>query len=326
MKRLLAAAFALILAFPAAALAGPEYTFTLACHVADDSVLSQGFYGFAKDVAEKSGGRLQINVSTSAALGGQREIIENVNLGAIEMGLGESGLYANYIPAFGVMVLPFMHDSKEHFYAAVDGKVGKRLEELLEAQTNMKLISWLDGGGTRDVYSVTPLKSIDDLKGVKIRTPESPAFVAMFKAFNANPTTIAAPEMYTALQQGVVTAMEGTNETAVTYGIIGIAKNCLETRHIYNESSLVINKQALAELPQDLQKILLDCARKLSVDERALNDTLLRQFKQKMVDAGVVFVPIDREKAKQMVAGVYQDYIGNDASKQEIYDLLRAPR
>ena len=321
MKRTIMMLAVLAFAFSFAVRAA-EYTFTLACHVSDESVLSQSFHKFAKDVAEKSGGRLQINVSTAAALGGQREIVENVNLGAIEIGMGESGIYTNYIPAFGVMVLPFMHESKEKFYEAVDGKVGKRLEEMMAAQTNMRILAWLDGGGTRDVYSLKPIKSIEEMRGVKIRTPESAAFVTMFKAFNANPTAISAPEMYTALQQGVVDAMEGTYETAVTYGIVELAKNCLETHHIYNESSLVVNKDAFAELPADLQQVLLDCAEKLERDERALNDELLGKFKQRMLDAKVVFTPVDMEKAKAMVAGVYKEYIGNDASKQEIFDLL----
>jgi tripartite ATP-independent transporter DctP family solute receptor len=319
-------ALALGLAFPPAVPAAPDFTFTVATHVSDESVLSQSLHKFAEDVKAQSGGRLELNVSTAAALGGQREIIENVNMGAIEMGIGESGLYTNYIPAFGVMALPFMFTSKEAFYAAVDGKAGEHLGKLLAGQTNMHILCWLDGGGFRNVYSVNKLDSIEDLKGVKIRTPESSVFVAMFRAFNANPTAIAAPEMYTALQQKVVTAMEGTNETAVTYGVIDVAKNCLETEHIYNESSVIINKDALAELPEDLRAVLIACARKLAADERELNTTLLDQFKQKMVDAGVNFTPVDKNRAMDMVSGVYKEYIGGDAAKQEVFDLLTGAR
>ena len=322
MKRIITAVLSLALAFPLTAQAAPEFTFTVATHVSEESVISKSLHLFAEDVKAKSGGRLELSVSTAAALGGQREIIENVNMGAIEMGIGESGLYTNYIPAFGIMALPFMFESKEAFYSAVDGKTGDHLDKLLASQTNMKILCWLDGGGFRDVYSVNPLDSIEALKGVKIRTPESAVFVAMFRAFGSNPTAIAAPEMYTALQQKVVTAMEGTNETAVTYGIIDIAKNCLQTGHIYGESSLVINKDALAELPDDLRAVLLEAAKKLAADERELNTTLLTQFKQKMVDAGVTFTPVDKAKAKAMVADVYKNYIDGDAAKQEVFDLI----
>lgn len=312
--------------FSGLAAAEPEFTYTIGYHAADDAVMSKGFYKFADDVFKKSNGRLKINVSTGGALGGQREIIESVNLGALEMGEGESGLYANYIPAMGMLVLPFMFESAEDFYKAMDGKVGKRFEELMEEKTNMKVIAWLDGGGVRDVYSVKPLKSLADLKGLKIRTPESPAFVAMFKAFGANPTAISAPEMYTSLQQGVVDAMEGTAETAVTYGITDLAKTCLQTHHIYNEGSLVINKDAFNDLPDDLQKILLECAADMETYERNLNTQMVEDFKKNIVDAGIEIVPVNLDEAKQLVAPVYEEFIGGDPLKQEIYDLLREPR
>lgn len=321
MKRMVTVALALVMALAGVATAA-EFEWTLASHIAEESVQVRSFNRFAKSVAEKSGGRMLIHVSPGAQLGGQREIVESVNLGAIEMGMGESGLYSNYIPAFGIMVMPFMHSSREKFYEAQDGAVGAKLSAMLEEQTGMRIFAWLDGGGYRDVYSVKPIANIDGMKGVKIRTPESAAFVTMFKAFTANPTAIAAPEMYTALQQGVVDAMEGTYETAVTYGIMEIAKNCLETHHIYNESSVVVNKDAWAELPEDLQKIMLECGEEMKAYERELVVELDKGFRERMEKNNVKFTPVDMPRAKELVAGVYKDYIGGDKAKQEIYDML----
>ena len=321
MKRILLALFALtLLAVPVRAAA--EYTFTIANHIADEAVESRCFYFLADQVKERSGGRLQINVSTAAALGGQREIIEAVNFGAIEMGMGEGALYSNYHKAFGVMSLPFIHPSGEKYAAAVDGKVGKRLTKLLEEHTNMTIIAWLDGVRTRDVYTLNPIENLEAMKGLKIRTPQSPVYVATFRAFGANPTPISAPEMYTALQQGVVGGMEGTTETAVTYGISELAKNCLETHHIYNETSVVINRDALNELPEDLQKILKECAYEMVTLNRKESGIAGDKYKQQMLGTGVKFYPIDLAKAKEMVEPVYKEYIGGDAVSQEIFDLL----
>jgi tripartite ATP-independent transporter DctP family solute receptor len=299
-----------------------EYTLTIATHVADESEDSRTLYWLSDRVREKSGGRLQINVSTSAALGGQREIIEAVNFGAIEMGMGECGLYSNYDRAFGIISLPFVHSSPEAFAAAVDGEVGKRLNAIMEAKTNMSILAWMDGVRTRDIYSLKPLNGLDDLKGLKIRTPESSVFVATFRAFGANPTPISAPEMYTALQQGVVQAMEGTTETAVTYGIYELTKTCLESHHIYNEMSIVINRNALAELPVDLRKVLVECAVEMSAYSRKLSGGSTEGYKKRMREAGIKFVAIDREKAKALVALVYKEYLGNDPQLNEIFNLL----
>ena len=325
MKRTALTLLALVVLLSCAtARAAAEYTFTVATHVADESVESKSFYWLSDRVKEKSGGRLQINVSTAAALGGQREIIEAVNFGAIEMGMGECGLYSNYDRAFGIISLPFIHSSAEKFFAAVDGEVGKRLNDIMEKKTNMSILAWMDGVRTRDVYCLKPLKGLDDMKGVKIRTPESSVFVATFRAFGANPTPISAPEMYTALQQGVVQAMEGTTETAVTYGIYELAKNCLETHHIYNEVSIVINRDAMAELPDDLQQILRECAKEMTDYNRKLSAEASDGYKKKMLESGVAFEPIDLDRAKQLVASVYTDYAGNDKELKEIFDLLMA--
>lgn len=321
MKRILLALFVLTL-FAVPARAAAEFTFTIANHIADEAVESRTFYHLADLVKERSGGRLIINVSTAAALGGQREIIEAVNFGAIEMGMGEGALYSNYHKAFGVMSLPFIHPSSEMYAAAVDGKVGERLNKLMEEKTNMSVLAWLDGVRTRDVYSLNPLNKLEDMRGLKIRTPQSPVYVATFRAFGANPTPISAPEMYTALQQGVVGAMEGTTETAVTYGISELARHCLETHHIFNETSVVINRDAFNELPADLQKILRECAREMTEFNRRESGIAGDHYKQIMVSSGVNFVPIDSAQAKAMVADVYKEYIGGDPVAQEIFDLL----
>ena len=322
MKRTTLTLLALILAVCSATAHAAEFTFTIATHVADESVESRSFYWLSERVKEKSGGRLQINVSTAAALGGQREIIEAVNFGAIEMGMGESALYSNYDRAFGIMSLPFIHPSAEKFFAAVDGVFGERLNQLMEEKTNMSILAWMDGIRTRDVYCLTPLNSLDDMKGLKIRTPESPVYVATFRAFGANPTPISAPEMYTALQQNVVGAMEGTTETAVTYGIFELAKNCLETHHIFNEVSIVINRDAFNELPEDLQKILKECAYEMTKWNREQSAVASDNYKKQMEAANVKFVPIDIAKAKAMVGDVYKEYIGGDPKRQELFDLL----
>ncbi len=323
MKRIALVMLALVLPFAlSVARAGAEYTFTLATHLADDAVESRSFHWLAKRVLEKTNGRLQINVSTAAALGGQREIIESVNNGSLEMGMGENALYSNYDRVFGIMTLPFIHSSAEKYFAAADGEIGKRLNAIMEKKTNMTILAWTDGVRTRDVYGVKPMNGLEDLKGMKIRTPESPVYVATFKAFGANPTPIPAPEMYTALQQGVVTAMEGTTETAVKYGIYEIAKHCLETHHIRNECSIVMNKDALAELPADLQADLHASAREMVQYNRELSRTAGDEFKNKMLASGITFVPVDPAKAAAMVSGVYKEFVGSDPVMNEILNLL----
>ncbi|MCD8363557.1 MAG: TRAP transporter substrate-binding protein [Lachnospiraceae bacterium] len=298
------------------------YTMTLANHLSPESVQNIAFEEFIENVEEKSGGRIQINLSASGALGSQREIIEGVNLGTIEMGMGESGIYANYVPEFGVLALPFMYDSEEDFHAVLDGEVGELLAERLEEATNCKIISWMDGG-VRDVYSAKPVETLADLEGLKIRTPESSVYIETFNAFGANPTPISANEMYSSIQSDVVSAMEGTGETAYTYKIYEVANYCLETGHIYTDISLVINTDIFESLPEDLQEVLLECGQELTQSERELWAEKSDQYKQLMIDEGSMqFFEVDKEEAKAAVSSVYDNYIDGDSAKQEIYDMI----
>lgn len=303
---------------------GTVYTMTLANHLSPESVQNKAFEAFIEDVAEKSDGRIQISLSTSGALGSQREIIEGVNLGTVEMGMGESGVYANFVPEFGVLTLPFMYSSTDNFHKVIDGEVGELLASRLESATGVKIISWLDGG-VRDVYSAKKLETLDDLNGLKIRTPESPVYVETFKAFGANPTPISANDMYSSIQQDVVAAMEGTGETAYTYRIHEVANYCLETGHIYTDVSLAINKDLFYSLPEDLQNVLLECGKTLTENERALWAEKSGDYKQMMIDEGSMeFYEVDQQAAMEKVAGVYDSYINGNTEMQEIYDMIKA--
>lgn len=300
------------------------YNFTLANHLSPTTVQNISFEEFIKDVDNKTNGQIKITLSPSATLGGQREIIEGVNLGTIEMGLGESAIYANYVPEFGVVTLPFMYGSADAFHRVFDGDIGKKLAGKLEETTNLKIISWLDGG-VRDVYSKKKLENLADLKGLKIRTPESPVFISTFQAFGANPTPIPANEMYSSIQTDVVSAMEGTGEVAYTFKIHEVADYCLETGHIYTDISLTINKQLFASLPADLQATLLECGKTLTGKERALWAEKSGAYKQKMIDEkGMKYATVDKAQAQAAVASVYTDFIAGDAAKQEIYDMIIA--
>jgi tripartite ATP-independent transporter DctP family solute receptor len=300
-----------------------KYTMTLATHLPETSSITQSFHDFGSDMQEKSGGRITVNVASAGALGSQREVVEAVNLGTIEIAMGESGLYANYVPTFGIINLPFLYTSEKQFFEVMDGKIGDKLEELLSEKTSLVLLSWLYAG-IRDVYASKPMTSLDSLKGLKVRTPESNVYVGGFRALGANPTAIAATEMYTALQQGVVEAMEGTPEVAFTYKIYEVAKNCLETGHIYNDVSLVINKQFLAGLPEDLQRITRECGKTLEQTERKKFLDVIGSYKDLLLKEGMVYAPIDKAKATAAAADFHKSYMQNDPVMQELYGVITA--
>lgn len=240
----------------------------LAHHLSLQSEQHKTAESFAELVARYSGGALTVRVLPSAQAGGQREAIESVSLGALEMAYGESGLYSNSVSRFGVIALPYMYRDIKHWEAVVDGPVGQGLAgELLKA-SGLRIMNWMVGG-FRDTYLRNkPIRKPEDFAGIKIRLPEAPVFVRTFRALGAQPTPIPAPEMYSALQTGVVDAMEGSPETAFTFKIFEVTKHMSRTRHILLDGSFAMNGKFYDGLPKDQQAALDRAARECATAQR----------------------------------------------------------
>lgn len=240
----------------------------LAHHLSLQSEQHRTAERFAELVQKYSGGALTVRVLPSAQAGGQREAIESVSLGAIEMAYGESGLYANSVSRFGVIALPYLYRDFKHWEAVVDGPVGQGLAGELQKASGLRIMNWMVGG-FRDTYLRNkPIRTPADFAGVKIRLPEAPVFVRTFQALGAIPTPIPAPEMYSALQTGVVDAMEGSPETAYTFKIFEVAKHLSRTRHILLDGSFVMNNRFYEALPKDQQQAVDRAAREAAIEQR----------------------------------------------------------
>jgi len=227
-------------------LAGPvmaQTTLRLAHHLPESSEQHTAATRFADLVNERSGGSITVEVLPGGQMGGQREIIESVQLGTVEMGYGESGLYANYVPAFGVLTLPYLYNDPQHWQRVVTGEIGNELIGQLEDKTGLVVLNWIQGG-YRDTYTTDRIiESPADFEGMKIRVPESPVFIETFRALGAQPTPIPSPEIYTAMQTGVVEAMEGTPEVGFIQRIYEVAGHLNKTRHIFFDGSFVTSRR-----------------------------------------------------------------------------------
>jgi tripartite ATP-independent transporter DctP family solute receptor len=240
----------------------------LAHHVSLQSEQHKAAENFAALVQKYSNGALTVRVLPAAQAGGQREAIESVSLGALEMAYGESGLYANNSPRFGVLGLPYMYRDLAHWTSIVDGSIGIGLAAELQKSAGLRIMNWMIGG-YRDTYSRTrAIRKPEDFAGIKLRLPEAPAFVRSFRALGAIPTPIPAPEIYSALQTGVVDAMEGTNELAYTFKIFEVTKFMSRTRHMILDGSFAMNQAFYNSLPKDLQAVLDRASQECTLQQR----------------------------------------------------------
>lgn len=296
-------------------------TLTFAHHLPPTTVQHKAIEVFAENVKTLSGGKLVVNVSHSGQLGGQRELVEAVKLGTVDMVLGEAGRYEAYVPEFGVFSLPFMFKDLDDYHRTVDGPLGAEFAGLLREKAGLELLCWVDGGVRNVFIKKEPTSSVSAMNGVKIRTPESAVYVNTFRALGANPTPIAAPEMYSALQSGVVDAMEGSFETAYTYKIYEVAKFCLETGHINTDVSFAINANTLQKLSAELQKVIRDAAKEAAAWQRGEFSKANEEFRKKLgEEGGLKFVTANHDEFLKAVESVYKNYV---EAKPQAAEMLK---
>lgn len=319
-----------VIALAATALAGfmttqafADTTIRLAHHVATNSYQHRAALKFKELAEEYSGGSITVEVLPSAQMGGQREIIESVSLGTLEMGYGESGLYSNYVPEFGVLALPYLYRDLDHFEAVMTGEVGEELASRLADQAGMRIVNWINGGYRHTFLRETPIETPADFEGIKIRVPEAPVFIQTFATLGASPTPIPAPEIYTSLQTGVVDAMEGSPETGVTFKIFEVTDYLSLTRHILLDGSFVINQAFLDGLSEEERDAVLRAADEAGDAQRAGWNEVNEKWLAELRELGMTINEVDIAPFQKALASM-QDEFAARAGATELLEKIRA--
>jgi tripartite ATP-independent transporter DctP family solute receptor len=212
-------------------------------------------------VAERSGGRAEVEVFHNSELGNEREMAEMVKTDALEMtisGLAGIGLY---VPGIHVFELPYLYGSMAEL-KEITAKLEPEMQKLL-VDKGFRTLGF-NFQGPRSTASVKPLQSFADFKGLRLRVPESPLYVGMAKAMGTDPTPVAYPEVYTALQSGVVEAMEGGPDSVYNNRFYEVAKNYVLTKHIFHVLYMAINEEYFQSLPADIREVLLQAGHEAS--------------------------------------------------------------
>lgn len=180
-----------------------SYTFKLGFHTVEDSVRGEMANEFKRIVEEKSNGRLKVEIYPSETLGNEQEMIEAVKIGAVDFSLPGGGAMSNVDPVFGSISLPFFMSGYEDFHAQADGELKEYWSQVSE-QNGYKLLSIGDLGFAQITNNRRPINSVEDIKGLKMRSPNEPVLINSFQSMGAAVTTLPFTEIYMALSQGVV--------------------------------------------------------------------------------------------------------------------------
>ena len=251
--------------------AAPSGTIVLKCgHVlADGSHFDFGVDKFAELVNEKSGGTLQVEVHTDGTLGQEREMMESLQIGNLDLALVSTAPISNFYSQMSVLDMPYLFDSKAHAYAVLDGEIGQSLFDGLESQ-GMVGLTYMENG-FRNVFSTKPITKPADLKGVKIRIMENQIQTATFSALNAIVTNMASGEVYTGLQQGTIDAQENPYEVIVSNKLYEQQDYVVETNHLPHLISLIVSDEFFEGLTGEQQEII--CQPKAYLNELMSDDS-----------------------------------------------------
>jgi len=291
------------------------------------------WFKFKEVVEKQSGGRVKVEIFPASMMGNDNEIMEKVQLGALQMGNASSSNISNIFPKFGAFELPYVvtdvHDNMKLFYR--DGKLGGPVFEVLNKEMlakNLKIM-WITPVSFRGIGSTKPVKTPDDLKGLKIRSTASSIDRAALQAFGANPVAMGFGEVYTALQQGTIDA-EGLppdlmydmkHQEVVKYVVM----------NNYNTYMIVaaMNAKFYNDLPKDVQTIVDQAGIEAVKYANEQWTVMLDERVKKMEAAGVkIYYPTEAEwklwKDKvQPVVDKFTPVVGADFVKL-VQDTLKS--
>ena len=215
--------------------------------------------GMAADVLAATDGAVEIQVFPAAQLGGDRDVAEGLRLGTIEMGLFGTGALQSLDKRMIIEELPYAWETREKAYAAMDGKLGEALDEVMLEYDIVGLGYW-ESGYRHITNNSRPIQTVSDLRGLALRVPEAEMRIDTFRQLGALPTPLAFGELFTALQQGVVSGQENPLATIYSSRFQEVQKYLSLSYHIWGSGYLGISQRSWNALSADQQQILLEQA------------------------------------------------------------------
>ena len=291
MKRILFAAAILSLLGATSAFAAIELKLAHSSPATTEDKLEYACQKFKAFVEEQSKGTIRVTTFPASQLGHEREQLEGVQMGTIEMAALSTGPIPGLYPEIMLLDIPFLVPDRYAAYALLDGPFGDRISDGMLKRTGVRFLSYGENG-FRCFTSNKPLAGPADFKGNKFRSMENPMYQAMFRDLGAIPSTIPFGELYTALAQGVVDGQENPISLITSSRFYEVQKNLLVDNHVFNPHILMINESVYQKLSPEHRKIIDEGSRVFAEEEREFNQIQTEASIKLMRDYGTqIIVP-----------------------------------
>ena len=277
----------------------------------------KGMEFMAKRMAEMSDGKFQIEIYPSQQLGTERQCLELLQIGSLAMTKVSAAVMENFAPNIQVLSLPYIFRDKEHGFKALDGEVGKKL--LVQGEKYwLRGLTYFDAG-QRSFYSKKPIRTPDDLQGMKIRVQESVTAINLVRALGGAPTPISWGELYTALQQGVVDGAENNPPSFFISRHYEVCKYYTLNEHTSVPDMLIIGTVAWNRLTPQEQEWLQEAAYEATIYQRKLWAEAEQHALDEVQKAGVEIIYPDKTLFAEKTRSILESY----KDKPEMYQIIQ---
>ena len=290
----------------------------LATNLPEDNIISTEAMFFAERVKEKTEGEVIVTVYP-LTLGNAREVIEGVQIGTIEMAFMAEMM--NFAPEPGIFSLPFLFKDWDHLSRILDSEPTKKIGDVFLEKTGIRVLGWMQQGFRVTITKGKPIKTVEDLKGLKIRLPEDRVLVRTFELLGARPVVIPWGEVYTSLQTGLVEGMESTPPGIYSMKFQEITKYLTLTNHQHSVVGALINENVWKNLGEENQKAI----------EEAMGEMLALNRKESQANADLILMRLvyahevtynpDTAPFQEMTKPLYDEW-GKDTNTSDLIEEI----
>lgn len=275
---------------------------------------------FAEMVAEGTEGRIRVQVYPNNQLGNQRDVVEGLQMGSVELG-NIASVMASFVPEINLFELPFLFDGPEHFDGVMDSWIGQSLAPAFEGR-GLHLLGYFDVGERHIMTTDRPVQGLEDLRGLKIRTMENRLHLATFKAFGANPLPMAYGELYTALEQGVIDGAEAADPNYFAKRFYEPAPHWARIGWIRLIEYVVMSRSFYDELSPEDRAVIDQAARIMILRQRAWYRDEAESALERLEEAGVRVSFPDRGPFRAAARRVYEEWASEVGGMEKIEAIL----
>jgi TRAP-type transport system periplasmic protein len=324
MKKLIFLVLFMIMVVPAGTLCAKDIQMSVAYSGAPGAEEDLAAKQFEKWIKERTKGQIDVKLFGSEQLGKEVDVVSGLQLGSVDMSIMGTTIHEQAAPKYNIWSAYYIFGSSDEVAHVLNGPIGQKVNAEMLKNKGIRMIGY-GLRGPRDLTSNRPIKDPDAAKGLKIRIPLQPIYVDSWKELGAQPAAIAYGELYMALKQGVVDSQENPLSYIYTPAFYEVQKYVNVTEHQRAFFSYVVSEKFFQSLSPELQKVIIQTGKDITQYHNNLQSQMESQWKQKLIDKGMVFVASDQAAFKKKLMDIPNKYASQWAPGlyQEIQKEIR---